>query len=155
MADNFISYSRFTTLPPNISDFGSTVEEVKLQRGNPDRNPTLSPLAAPRQSALRLFLKPRGSDQLRLGEPVEPGQNAYEGPQSNLGLARNALRKLQTGALVDLQGHVDSPEHAGDPKTRSLMQDSLRRVGAMRDYLGERTRMTETIYVRAVGSSRG
>lgn len=154
MADNFISYNRFTTLPPNISDFGATVEELKMQRGAPDKNPVLSPMAVPRASLRRLFLKPRGSDQLRLGEPEEPDIDPYEGPQSTLSLSRNALKKLYGNVLTELETHVqDNP--AADPQTRGLMMDSFKRVLSLRAYLDEINQMTESIYVRSVAASRG
>ena len=153
MADNFISYNRFTTLPPNIADFGSTVEELKLQRGSPDRNPALSPLPIPYASLRRLFLKPRGSDQLRLGEPDEPDVDPYEGPQSTLSLSRNALKKLNGPILTDLEQMVSGGSLTED--TRSLMQDSFRRVLGLRAYLDDINKMTENIYVRSVAASRG
>lgn len=153
MADNFISYNRFTTLPPNIADYGATVEELKLQRGAPDRNPALSPLPVPYASLRRLFLKPRGSDQLRLGEPDEPEVDPYEGPQSTLSLSRNALKKLNGPILTDLEQTVSGGGLTED--TRSLMQDSFRRVLGLRAYLDEINQMTENIYVRSVAASRG
>ena len=153
MADNFVSYSRFTAMPPDISRFGATVEELQLQRGNPDRNPALSPMAAPRVSMQRLFLRPRGSDQMRLAGPDEPVIDPYEGPQSTLSLSRNALRKLSGSVLVDLEAEVQAS--VADKETRNLMLDSFRRVIGLRAYLAEINKMTETIYVRSVAASRG
>jgi len=88
MADNFISYSRFTALPPNISQFGVTVEEVALQKGKPDANPIHAPMAAPRVAEARLSLGANGSDRLRLENPLSPQVNPYEGPKSTLSPSR-------------------------------------------------------------------
>ena len=154
MADNFISYSRFTALPPNISDYGATVEELQLQRGKPDANPALSPMAAPRIPAQRLFLKPRGSDQLRLGEPVEPDVDPYEGPRSVLTLTRSALRKLDSSVVAELQKLVQSGA-IRDANLAALMGDSFRRVVGLREYLVQLYEMTEAIYVRSIAAGRG
>ena len=153
MADNLSSYSRFATLPLNIGDYGWTPEEVKLQRGNPDRNPALNPLAAPLHSVRRLFLRPAGSDQLRLGEPGAPAIDPYEGAQSNLSLSRGALRKLSNVVLGELAEHVQHSTNT-EVQTRTSMLDSFRRVAAMRAYLTDLTRMTENIYVRSVAANR-
>jgi hypothetical protein len=154
MADNFISYNRFTTLPPNIADFGATVEELKSQSGKPDANPAAAPMAAPRVSRKRLSLRPAGSDEMRLSEPTEPEPDPYEGPQSVLSLSRNAARKLGGAVLGDLEKQVQV-QSVLDGETRGAMLDSLRRLWAMREYMQERNQMTEGIYVRAVAASRG
>lgn len=154
MADNFISYNRFTALPPNIADYGASVEELQLQRGKADANPMLSPMPVPRVSLQRLFLKPGGSDQLRVGEPLVPVINPYEGPQSTLSLSRNALRKLNGRMLGELEEQVDVGE-LGDKETTGLMADSLRRVAGMRNALDDLTKMAEGVYVRSVAASRG
>ncbi|HET6344102.1 MAG TPA: hypothetical protein VFH51_04175 [Myxococcota bacterium] len=154
MADNFISYNRFTTLPPNIADFGATVEELKAQKGTPDANPAASPMAAPRVSRKRLSLRPAGSDEMRLAEPMEPEPDPYEGPQPVLSLSRNAARKLAGNVLTDLEKQVQV-HSLPDAETRGAMLDSFRRILAMREYLNERNQMTEGIYVRSIAASRG
>lgn len=154
MADNFVSYSRFTALPPNIAEHGVTVEEIRLQRGTPNRNPLASPMPSTRLSRIRLALRPGGSDALRVGEAAAPPVDPYEGPQSELVLTRVALRKLDSGLLTDLEGQVQL--QTGLPAdTRSLMLDSFRRVGALKAYLGELQSMREIIYVRCVAASKG
>jgi hypothetical protein len=118
MADNPISYNRFTQLPANVAVHGYTVEEIRSQRGKPDRNAAISPMAAPRSSAIRLFLRPSGSDQLRVGEPVEPAVDPYEGATSQLSLMRSSLAKLEGGILVDLQAQVKQGALAEAGKAR-------------------------------------
>lgn len=152
MANNFVSYNRFTALPNNISDYGAGLEELRLLKGKPEKNPVVAPMAAPRRSRKLLALESTGSDEMRLAEPTEPNIDPYEGPQSTLSLSRTGAQKLGGAVLGDLQSVVESMRE-GD--TKSLMMDSLRRVGAMRQYLGERNEMTEAIVVRSIAASRG
>lgn len=152
MADNFVSFNRFTALPNNIADFGASVEELKALRGTPDKNPAASPMAAPAASRRALALVPAGSDTLRLAEPVEPGADPYEGARPVLVLSRSGAKKLKTGVLADLQDVVDD---LAEGDTKRLMQDSFARVHAMRDLLADRNAMTENIYMRSLAASRG
>ena len=69
MANNFVSYSRFTAMPPNIATYGATVEELKSQAGKPDANPVLSPMAASEVTQRRLSLSATGSDRMRVTPP--------------------------------------------------------------------------------------
>ena len=154
MADNFISYNRFTALPPNIAQFGTTVEELQLQAGKPDPNPVASPMPETRVPDAKLALTRLGSDKLRLANPTQPLTNPYEGAKSNLALSRNALRRLQGAVIKDLDELVDS-DPAIDPDLRGLMRDSLRRVAGMREYLGQLIQMTEQVYVRSLAASKG
>ena len=151
MADNFVSFNRFTALPNNIADFGSSVEELKSLRGKPDKNPAASPMAAPAASQKELALGRAGSDTLRLQEPQEPGADPYEGPRPVWVLSRVGTKKLKRGVLVDLQEAV---EDMPDSDTKSLMLDSFARVQAMRDLLSDRNVMTENIYMRSLAASR-
>ncbi len=153
MANNFVSYNRFTALPPNIGSFGVTVEELEIQRGKPDPNPVLSPMAAPRASEVMLALTPAGSDLLRMGNLIQPEVNPYEGAKSNLSLSRNAFRKLG-GAIIGHLGHMIGGSSI-EANLKGLMQDSLRRVIGMREYLGHRVKLTESIYVRSIAASKG
>lgn len=151
MADNFVSFSRFTALPTNIADFGTSAEEVRTHQGKPDKNPAASPMAAPARSRRALALAPAGSDDLRVAEPQDPSADPYEGPRSVLVLSRAGAKKLRHGVLVDLQEVVDGMPESD---TRALMQDSFSRIAAMRDLLAERNEMTENIYMRALAASR-
>ena len=123
--DNFNSYNRFTALPPNISQFGVTVEEVQLQKGKPDANPVAAPMADPRVAEARLSLGRSGSDLTRLQDPSRPAINPYEGARSLLHSSQNAVTKLTSPVVTDLKGAVLA---SNDPNM-SLMQDSLTRVG--------------------------
>lgn len=152
MADNSISFNRFTTLPTNIAEFGNTVDEIKLLRGKADKNPLVGPMAAPRRSRRLLSLSPAGSDEMRLEEPTEANLDPYEGPQSTLTLSRGGHKKLEAPIL----GALQSLAHMlPDESTRNLMLDSFQRVERMRKYLKERNEMTESIYVRSIAASRG
>lgn len=154
MPDNFVSYNRFTTLPPNVADYGATVEELKLPRGKPDKNPAISPLPNPRTSERRLSLRTRGSDRLRLAEPAEPDLDPYEGPRSVLGLSRDAHLKLAGPALAAL-GEVVADSAGIAPQVRDLMAESARRVNLLGDFLGRQVQLTQAIVARAVAAKPG
>ena len=151
MADNFVSYNRFTALPNNIADYGASVEELKALRGRPDKNPAVSPMAAPAASQRELALNPAGSDTLRLTEPQEPGADPYEGPRPVWVLSRLGTKKLKRGVMADL---LDVVEELPDSDTKSLMLDSFARVHAMGELLGERNDMTENIYMLNLAANR-
>jgi hypothetical protein len=154
MADNFLSYSRFTALPPNISSFGGTVEEVQLQQGKPDPNPVLSPMPETRVAEARLSLGASGSDRLRLALPLQPDVNPYEGAKSTLSMSRSAVKKLSGSVVSDLESVVQAGE-GFDPNLQSLMQDSLRRVVGLSEYMGQLNQLTEQIQVRSLAASKG
>jgi hypothetical protein len=154
MANNSVSYQRFTALPPNIAQFGTTVEELELQRGKPDPNPVLSPMPEQRVTDVRLAFAAAGSDKMRLDRPSEPGLNPYEGPRSTLVLTRSAHKKLTGNILGDLQQAVQSAELS--PETKSLMSDSIRRaVVGLGEYLNSNIRLTEGVYARCIAASKG
>lgn len=172
MANNFVSFSRFTTMPPNIADFGSTVEELKLQAGRPDANPALSPMAASEVTAKRLALSSTGSDKMRLTLPTGVQINPYEGPKPASVLMRSALTKLKGGTFTALRDAVQrarkddgdgdgqqqrqrDQELPNDPKLLELMEDSLNRVISM-NALAERTlNWMNLVEAMALSSSRG
>lgn len=152
MANNFVSFNRFTTLPSNIADYGAGLEELRLLKGRPETNTTITPMAAPRKSRKLLALESSGSDVLRLDEPEDPAVDPYEGAQSTLSLSRNSTQKLGGSILQDLQQIVGA---MAEGQTKALMLDSFQRIEAMRTCLRERNEMTESIYVRAIAASRG
>ncbi|MEE8408345.1 MAG: hypothetical protein V3T05_01945 [Myxococcota bacterium] len=154
MADNFISYSRFTALPPIIARFGWTEEEAAATRGKPDPNPIVSPMAAPAVSEVRLSLAPTGSDKMRLAEPKGPEANPYEGQKPTLVLSRNAVRKLGGNIISNLQSLVQSGA-VQDKNLRALMGDSLRRVVGLREFMVHLNQMAESVYVRSLAASKG
>lgn len=156
MADNFRSYSRFTALPGNIAPFGTTVEELQLTTGQPDRNPITNPVALPKLSRQRLFLRPKGSDGNRLEEPLGPEENAYEGPPSWMALNRSVLRKLSAPMQDALNNAImQAPVNDLDQGLQQQMQASLQRLSAMREALLTLQDWTETIYLRHVSGNRG
>ncbi|MBN1961086.1 MAG: hypothetical protein JW841_09065 [Deltaproteobacteria bacterium] len=155
MANNLESYQRFTAQPGNISQFGNTVEEIKLQYGKPDPNPVFSPMPEHAVTDVRLALAIRGSDRIRLASPTEPLQNPFEGQRISLVLTRNAYRKLKGKALLDLQDAIEDAEDISD-ETKSLMVDSIRRViVGLGEYLNKSISLTEGVYARCIASSKG
>ncbi|OGQ89094.1 MAG: hypothetical protein A2289_22770 [Deltaproteobacteria bacterium RIFOXYA12_FULL_58_15] len=154
MANNFLSYNRFTTLPPVIMRYGWTEEEAAATRGKPDPNPLHSPMAASAATEVKLALVPAGSDKMRLAGPGEPKQNPYEGPKMTLGLSRNAVKKLSGNVIGQLQ-HLVQGNAINDPNLRALMGDSIRRVVGLREYMDHLNRLTEGVYVRSIAASKG
>lgn len=154
MADNFVSYSRFTAQPSNIAAFGATVEELKGPAGKPDANPAVAPFPAPGPALSLLAMDGAGSDLQRLGEPTQPLINPYEGPQSTISQNRNALTKLSTSTLAELEKVVQASV-GSDKETKGLMVDSFRRVRAMTEFIGQLNQWSESIQVRAIAASRG
>ena len=144
MANNRISYRRFTGNLENIAVVGYTPEEVQLQHGKPDPNPLLNPMAAPKLPAIRLGLEPTGSDRLRLGSPTEPEENPYEGPRSWLVLGRSAVRKMQGGVVRQLRQLVSTPE----------MEASLSRLHGLSDSLQGYLAMGERIQAMQSGANK-
>ena len=154
MANNIISYNRFSALPANISTFGATVEEINLQHGTPDANPVVAPMASPEVPEARLAFGRGGSDQIRLGGPSEPDINPYEGAQPTLVLSRKVVQRLKSGVISQLQQSVQG-DLVADRNLRGLMQDSLRRVLGLREFVEGLNKMTESVYVRAIAASKG
>lgn len=150
MADNAISFRRFTQLPNNISeDGGLSLEEIKLNRGAPPKNPVAAPMAAPRASRRRLALGRAGSDDLRLDEPQEPEQNPYEGPASVLGLLRSGSKKLAHPVLGEL-GQVVASMPQADVKAN--MQGSFAAIRQLGAQIDELKAMGDFIFVRMLGA---
>ncbi len=145
MADNFISYQRFTSLPPNISSFGATVEEFKMQKGAPDANPVVSPMANTEVTQVRLALARTGSDKVRLGEPSEPEANPYEGARPNLVLCRGAVHKMQSAVVAQLHRLVNDDR----------AQASMSRFDALREFMANQVRLGEEIDARRLSAAKG
>ncbi len=154
MANNFISYNRFTALPPVISRFGWTAEEAESTRGKPDPNPMLSPMPSVAVPETRLALAPGGSDKLRLNTPLRPEVNPFEGPKPTLVHSRNVARKLSGNVVGEIQRLVQGGAVA-DGNLQALMSDSIRRVAGLREFLGHLNSLTEGVYARSLATSKG
>ena len=154
MAINSISYNSFTTLPSNISQYGQTVEEIKLQQGKPDADPALSPMPSTGLSDVQLALKKAGSDTNRLKGPSQPSQNPYEGPKSHLSLSRSATQKLKGAIVDDLKTLIQSGK-VGDEDVQKQMDSSLQRVVGMSEFLEYQNSLTDRIYSMALSVSKG
>lgn len=152
MADNAISYRRFSSLPNNISEAsGQSLEEIRITRGTPPKNPVAAPMAAPRASRKALALGRAGSDDMRLTEPQEPDQNPFEGPVSVLGLLRSVGKKLEHPIFAELGQVVDGmPQQA---EIKGNMQASLASVQNLGREMSERQSMGDFILVRMLGAN--
>ena len=151
MADNVTSFRRFASLPSNISaEGGLSIEEIRLNKGNPGKDPRITPMAAPRRSRRALALAPSGSDDLRLDEPYEPSPDPYEGPSSVLGLLRGATTKLGHPLLGSLRQVVDAMPTG---ELQHNMQGSFAAIGKLESLIGSLREMGDHIFVRMLGAS--
>jgi hypothetical protein len=147
MADNFISYKRFTALPTDIAQYGSTTQElVQHTKGAPPANPVAAPDATPRATEAVLGLHRAGSDNMRLGELPTPAYNPYEGQKRDYEQIRRVLAKFDTQLLDHLRNAVASANIS--PEHRVLMEDSMRRKKYLEDFLREQLKRTQGIYNR-------
>lgn len=123
------SFSRFEIpgSPGNIAVYGYTQEEVQSQRGTPDADVRIAPMARPAVSESQLALARHGSDKTRLTRPSDPVANPYEGPKSILSLNRNARMKLRSA----ISGQLLQRVKVSSDSRRQLMNDSLARANAM------------------------
>jgi hypothetical protein len=147
MADNFISYNRFTALPHDIAKYGSTTQElVQHTKGVVHANPAAAPDAAPRVTESVLGLQREGSDTMRLGELPVPSYNPYEGQKRDYDQIRRVLAKFDT-QLLELLKHAVSAAQIS-PEHKVLMEDSMRRKKYLEDFLREQLKRTQGIYNR-------
>ena len=154
MAQNLISYNRFTALPQNISAYGATAEEFAIARGNPDADPRIAPMASPQKAESALALGKTGSDKIRFSRPQETNVNPYEGPQSTLSLSRRAANKLGSAIIGQLESVVESGTVA-QGQLQGQMGHSLQRVRGLADFLSYQNQLTDTIYARTLSVSKG
>ena len=154
MANNPVSYNRFTTLPSNIAQYGFTAEEVASQSGAPDPDPVLSPMASTQAPNTQLALSRPGSDKLRLNQPADPVFNPHEGQKPTLVLSRHAVTKLN-GAVVGQLRSLVSSGAISDSQVKNQMEHSLKRVGALAEFLDYQNKLTDQIYARTLSVSKG
>jgi len=154
MANNTISYNRFSALPANIAHYGSTSEELALQKGAPDPDPILSPMADGVIPARQLALSRAGSDKLRLANPHQPLVNPYEGRKPNLVHSRHAVTKLAGPVIDQLKSLVDNGQVV-EGNVQHQMMHSLKRVASLTAFLDQQNKMVDTIYARTLSVSKG
>lgn len=151
--DNLTSFNRFTSVNPNIAIHGATVEELRSVAGKPDPNPVASPMPNAAVTDVKLALSLGGSDRLRLGNPDQPSINPYEGPKLTLVLSRSAVQKLKGNVVGELAGLIQNGA-VGTPELQDRMMSSLKRVGALREFMDHLNGMTEMVFAHAVGASK-
>ena len=154
MANNTISYNRFSALPANIAHYGTTSEELALQKGAPDPDPVLSPMADSIVPAKQLALSRAGSDKLRLTNPSQPMANPYEGRKPNLVHSRHAVTKL-AGPVVDQLKNLVNTGEVVEGNVQHQMMHSLKRVASLTAFLDQQNKMVDTIYARTLSVSKG
>ena len=154
MANNTISYNRFSALPANIANYGATSEELALQKGAPDPDPVLSPMADAVVPSEQLALSRLGSDKLRLATPHQPMVNPYEGSKPNLVHSRHAVTKLAGPVINQLKGLVDGGQVV-EGNVQHQMMHSLKRVASLTAFLDQQNKMVDNIYARTLSVSKG
>jgi hypothetical protein len=154
MANNTISYNRFSALPANIAHYGTTSEELALQKGAPDPDPVLSPMADGVVPARQLALSRAGSDKLRLANPSQPMANPYEGRKPNLVHSRHAVTKL-AGPVVEQLKNLVNTGAVVEGNVQHQMMHSLKRVASLTTFLDQQNKMVDTIYARTLSVSKG
>lgn len=149
--DNMRSFSRFTSVNPNIALHGATVEELTSVKGRPAPDPVASPMA--NQAVTDPFL---GLTRARssLGSPSQPAVNPYEGPMLTLILSRRAIKKLRGQVINDLGDLIESSDIV-PPEIRERMANSMQRMGAMRDFIAYLNEMSDMVFAQTVGAQRG
>ena len=154
MSSNMISYERFTSLPVNISEFGSTAEEYSLTKGKVETNVTIAPMAT---RAAEGLLGPRTtSDNLRVAAPEQPPVNEYEGFRHDHITVRGAINK----GRARIGGFINEAVREGTVKglsegQRNQILASLAREHNMTQLLGRINRMQEGIFARIIGGAKG
>ena len=154
MANNTISYNRFSALPANIANYGSTSEELALQKGAPDPDPVLSPMADAVVPSEQLALSRLGSDKLRLATPSQPMVNPYEGGKPNLVHSRHAVTKL-AGPVIDQLKNLVHGGEVVEGNVQHQMMHSLKRVASLTAFLDQQNKMVDNIYARTLSASKG
>ena len=154
MANNTISYNQFSALPANIAHYGTTSEELALQKGAPDPDPVLSPMADGVVPARQLALSRAGSDKLRLANPSQPMANPYEGRKPNLVHSRHAVTKL-AGPVVEQLKNLVNTGAVVEGNVQHQMMHSLKRVASLTTFLDQQNKMVDTIYARTLSVSKG
>lgn len=150
-------FTRLPSAPSDVSQAGSTVEELKLQAGTPDPNPVVSPMLAPEvraQALAQIGSRLEGSDNTRLSTPPTP---TFQDPSQvfhyRLVDAFSAIKKLDASAVGDVMRIVN--DAVKDPVVQRLMGDSGARVDAMTDKLRMFTDWAAQVDVKRLSRTKG
>ena len=154
MSDQIRS-NRGTVWPWPVSNptLGVTAEEVKVQRAQLTKDPTIQPIPEPRAVE---FLNPStSSEHLRLSPPAAANPLATAvGPLHDHFMVRSALTKAKGNTAQELHKFLQGPEAAGLPEDRKAqMKATLAREQALMILMGNVQEMQESIYARVIGSS--
>lgn len=132
---------------------GVTADEIKLQKANMAKDPTVQPIPETRATE---FLNPTtSSEHMRLAPPA--GNNQMVTPTGPLHFhfkVRAALEKAKGTTAVELHRFLTSDAANALPEqSRTQMKASLAREQAMVMLLRGVNEMQERIYARVVGTS--
>ena len=155
-SNNMNSYERFTSLPVNISIYGSTVEEFELTKGKGkvETNVAIAPMPT---RAAEPLLGPRiSSDSIRVGAPAQPPVNEYEGFRHDYITIRGALTKglARIGRFISEAVRGGSISNLSNSQRNQIMA-SLTFEQNMIELLSRTNRMQEGVFARIIGSAKG
>ena len=133
---------------------GGGVYYLRRQKRSRTQEMQLSPMAQVEKPNAQLALARPGSDKLRLNQPQDPVYNPYEGQKPTLVLSRHAVTKLN-GAVVSQLKSLVAAGSISDPQVKTQMEHSLKRVGALAEFLDYQNKLTDQIYARTLSVSKG
>jgi len=141
--------------PTNVNFLGTHPEEMKALQRRVEKNPDASPM--PDLAPLRLLTPQRSSDNLRMGEPLAPGDVADPTPPTLTHVViRRFLRRARRKGAVLFDEAVDTERLGELPENRrDQMRTMLARERAMLELLDRYNALAEDVYMRLLAGSKG
>jgi hypothetical protein len=141
--------------PTNVNFLGTHPEEMKALQRRVEKNPDASPM--PDLAPLRLLTPQRSSDNLRMGEPLAPGDVADPTtPTLTHVVIRRFLRRARRKGAVLFDEAVDTERLGELPENRrDQMRTMLARERAMLELLDRYNALAEDVYMRLLAGSKG
>jgi hypothetical protein len=128
---------------------------MKALQRRVEKNPDASPM--PDLAPLRLLTPQRSSDNLRMGEPLAPGDVADPTtPTLTHVVIRRFLRRARRKGAVLFDEAVDTERLGELPENRrDQMRTMLARERAMLELLDRYNALAEDVYMRLLAGSKG
>lgn len=132
---------------------GVTAEEIKVQRANVAKDPTIQPI--PETRAIEFLTPTTSSEHLRLSPPAAANPMATPtGPSLDHFKVRVALDKSKGTAAQELHNFLQGPVAQNLPEDRKAqMRASLAREQALMIMMRSMNEMQERIYAKVIGTS--
>jgi hypothetical protein len=128
---------------------------MKALQRRVEKNPDASPM--PELAPLRLLTPQRSSDNLRMGEPLAPGDVADPTTTTLTHVViRRFLRRARRKGAVLFDEAVDTERLGELPENRrDQMRTMLARERAMLELLDRYNALAEDVYMRLLAGSKG